>query len=706
MKKENVYESEKNCECENHEEKTRMNAHTHACVHAHSGEIKCACCHDEDEDGEEEEEEHSLKKIILSAVLFAAGVLAAHFDFFSKNSSLPQMLPKIMAYVSAAFCFFAFILAGLDVIKGAIKNIRKGNIFGEQLLMSVAAVGAIFVGEFPEAVAVMLFYQIGEFFQDCAVDKSRDSIKSLMDIRPDHANVIRNGKVETVSPEDVKTGEIIEVRPGERVPLDGFVVEGKSFVETSALTGESVPREVSAGEKSEILSGFVNGTSPLKIQVTKEYGESAVVRILNLTEKASAVKARSEKFISKFAKIYTPIVCVLAVVVAFIPPTALKIFAPEVYRNFGFSVWVYRALSFLVVSCPCALVISIPLSFFCGIGRASVAGVLVKGSNFIEALSKVKIAVFDKTGTLTKGTFNVTEVCPEKSFSKEELLAAAAHAESYSDHPISKSLRKAHQCPLCGNLEILDAEVVSGKGIRATVGKQKILAGNAKLMQSEKVRDFHNIPLENGGTVIHVAIDSKYAGYIIISDTEKEDSKETVSKLKKLNIKETVMLTGDAKAAAEIVGNRLGIDKVYADLLPEDKVSKVDELIKSLEKKSGKRKNSLMFVGDGINDSPVLARSDVGVAMGGLGSDAAIEAADVVIMDDKPSRLIDAIKISRKTMGVVYQNIVFSIGIKAFIMLLNATGIGNLWLAVFGDVGVCFIAVLNAARLSKGKKKS
>lgn len=706
MKKENIYESEETCECENHEEKMRTHACVHVCNHAHSEKIKCACCHDEDGEENDEEEEHSLKKIILSAVLFAAGVLTAHFDFFSKDTSLPESLPEIMAYVSAAFCFLAFILAGLDVIKGAIKNIRRGNIFGEQLLMSVAAVGAIFVGEFPEAVAVMLFYQIGEFFQDCAVDKSRDSIRSLMDIRPDHANVIRNGNVETVSPEDVKVGEIIEVRPGERVPLDGFVIEGKSFVETSALTGESVPREISAGEKSEILSGFVNGISPVKIQVTKEYGESAVVRILNLTEKASAVKARSEKFISKFAKIYTPIVCVLAVAVAFIPPVVLKFFAPEVYRNFGFPVWVYRALSFLVVSCPCALVISIPLSFFCGIGRASVAGVLVKGSNFIEALSKVKIAVFDKTGTLTKGTFNVTEVCPEKSFSKEELLAAAAHAESYSDHPISKSLRKAHQCPLCGNLEILDAEVVSGKGIRATVGKQKILAGNAKLMQSEEVRDFHDIPLEKIGTVVHVAIDSKYAGYIIISDTEKEDSKETISKLKKLNIKETVMLTGDAKPAAEIVRKRLGIDNVYADLLPEDKVSKVDELITSLEKKSGKRKNSLMFVGDGINDSPVLARADVGVAMGGFGSDAAIEAADVVIMDDKPSRLIDAIKISRKTMGVVYQNIVFSIGIKAFIMLLNATGIGNLWLAVFGDVGVCFIAVLNAARLSKGKKKS
>ena len=701
MKKENFSESEET-KCEKHKE---HDEHC-GCGHSHSDGIKCSCCHDDDDGDEDEDEEHSLKKIIVSAVLFVLGLLTAHFDFFAGKFSLPENLVKIMPYVSAAFCFVAFILAGLDVIKGAIKNIRKGNIFGEQLLMSVAAIGAIFVGEFPEAVAVMLFYQIGEFFQDYAVDKSRDSIKSLMDIRPDHANVIRDGKTVSISPEDVKIGEIIEVRPGERVPLDGFIIEGKSFVETSALTGESVPREVSAEEKSEILSGFVNETSPIKIQVTKEYGESAVVRILNLTEKASAVKARSEKFISKFAKVYTPIVCILAVAVAFIPPLALKFFAPEIYKDFGFSVWGYRAISFLVVSCPCALVISIPLSFFCGIGKASVAGVLVKGSNFIEALAKVKIAVFDKTGSLTKGTFNVTEICPEEGFTKEELLAVATHAESYSDHPISKSLKKAHSCPLCGKLEILDAEVVSGKGIRATVGNQKILAGNAKLMQSENVVNFHDIQKETAGTVIHVSVDSKYAGYIIISDTEKEDSKETISRLKKLDVKETVMLTGDAKQAAEIVGKKLGIDKVYADLLPEDKVSKVDELISKLGKKGGERKSKLMFVGDGINDSPVLARADVGVAMGGLGSDAAIEAADVVIMDDKPSRLVDAIKIARKTMGVVYQNIVFSIGVKALIMILNAAGIGNLWLAVFGDVGVCFIAVLNAARLSKGKKKA
>lgn len=677
--------------------------------HNHDDGIKCLCCHDDEDDcdddcccGDDDEEEHSLKRIIVSAFFFVLGLVTDHFGFLTKNLAIPEIVTEAMQWVSAASCFFAFILVGLDVIKGALKNIRKGNIFGEQFLMSVAAIGAIFVGEFPEAVAVMLFYQIGEFFQDYAVDKSRDSIKSLMDIRPDHANVVRNGKTETINPKDVKIGEVIEVRPGERVPLDGFVVEGKSFVETSALTGESVPREVSAEQKSEILSGFVNETSVLKIQVTRAYGESAVVRILNLTQKASSVKARSEKFISKFAKVYTPIVCTLALGVALIPPLVLKFCFPDLYKDYGFSVWIYRALSFLVVSCPCALVISIPLSFFCGIGRASAFGVLIKGSNFVEALAKVKIAVFDKTGTLTKGSFSVTEIHPENEFSTDGLLAVATHAESYSDHPISKSLKKAHQCPLCGKLKILDAEVVSGKGIRTVVENQKVLVGNAKLMQSENVPDFRDLTESKPGTIVHVAVDGKYAGYIIISDTVKDDSKETISSLKKLGVKETVMLTGDAKITADIVGKELGLDKIYSDLLPEDKVSKIDELIN--EQKGKTNDSKLMFVGDGINDSPVLARADVGVAMGGLGSDAAIEAADVVVMDDKPSRIIGAIKIARSTMGVVYENIIFSLSVKALIMILNAVGIGNLWLAVFGDVGVCFLAVLNAARLSHGKK--
>lgn len=672
--------------------------------HHHHDGIKCSCCHDDDD--EEEEEEHSIKKIIISAVLFVSGLLTDHFDFFiPKDTDFPPVILNALPWFSAAFCFAAFILVGLDVIKEALKSIRRGNIFGEQLLMSVAAVGAIFVGEFPEAVAVMLFYQIGEFFQDYAVDKSRGKITALMDIKADHANVIRNGKTEKVNPEEVKIGEIIEVRPGERVPLDGIVIEGKSFVETSALTGESVPREVSAEEKSQILSGFINNTGVLRIRVTKDYGDSAVVRILKLTQKESAVKARTEKFISKFAKVYTPVVCVLALAVAVIPPFALMLFSPALFERYGFSVWIYRALTFLVVSCPCALVISIPLSFFCGIGKASGEGVLIKGSNFIEALSKVKTAVFDKTGTLTKGTFAVTQINPEEGITKEELLAAATHAESYSDHPISKSLKKAHHCELCEKLEVLEAEVISGKGISSIVEGRKILAGNARLMESADIINFHALEKETAGTVIYVSIEGRYAGSIIISDSEKEDSRETIRQLKSCGIKQTVMLTGDSRAAAEITAENLGLDKVYSELLPEDKVSKVEELIKELESGSSKkRKSTVMFVGDGINDSPVLARADVGVAMGGLGSEAAIESADVVIMDDKVSHIINAIKISRSTMAVVYQNIVFSIGIKALIMILNAAGIGNLWLAVFGDVGVCFLAVLNAARLS-GRKK-
>lgn len=682
--------------------------------HNHNDEKKCSCCGDDDNececgccsDDECEDEEHSLKKIIVAAVFFVIALFTDHFGFFTKNADIPEIVLKSMPWISAAFSFAAFILAGLDVIKGAIKNISKGKIFGEQFLMSVAAIGAIFVGEFPEAVAVMLFYQIGEFFQDYAVDKSRDSIKSLMDIRPDHANVVRNGKTERVNPEEIKIGEIIEVRPGERVPLDGIVIDGKSFVETSALTGESVPREVSAENKSQILAGFVNETAPLKIQVTKIYTESAVVRILNLTQKASSVKARTEKFITKFAKVYTPVVCVLALALAILPPLVLKFAFPEIFKNYGLSTWIYRALSFLVVSCPCAIVISIPLSFFCGIGKASSAGVLIKGSNFVESLAKIKTAVFDKTGTLTKGTFSVTEIKPENGISEEELLAAATHAESYSDHPISKSLKKAHHCPLCENLKILGAEVVSGKGIRAIVENQKILAGNAKLMEDEKIANFHALEESKPGTIIYIAIDGKYSGSIVISDTEKDDSKEAISRLRKLGVKKTAMLTGDTKSSAEITGKNLGIDEIYADLLPEDKVSKVEELIAELKGNSKESKNKLMFVGDGINDSPVLARADVGVAMGALGSDAAIEAADVVIMDDKPSRIISAIKISRSTMRVVYENIIFSIGVKVLIMALNAAGIGNLWLAVFGDVGVCFIAVLNAAKLSLIKTKS
>jgi Cd2+/Zn2+-exporting ATPase len=518
-----------------------------------------------------------------------------------------------------------------------------------------------------------------------------------MDIRPDTATVIRDGKEIVVSPEEVEIGEIIQVKPGERVPLDGIVIEGKSFADTSALTGESVPREVSVD--SEVLAGFVNQSGLLKIRVTKSYGESAVTRILNLTQEASEVKAKSEKFIARFARVYTPIVCIAALLVAVLPPLALQFFAPELFEKYGWAVWIYRALTFLVVSCPCALVISVPLAFFCGIGSASSSGVLIKGSNFVEVLSKAKIAVFDKTGTLTKGIFDVVEVNPANGFTNDSLLAIATHAESYSNHPISKSLKKAHHCVLCDALKILEPEEISGFGIRAIVEGKAVLAGNAKLMKEKNVTAFEDYTNDRKlvGTIVHVAVDGVYAGNIVISDQEKDDSRIAIQNLKKLGIKKTVMLTGDTKATAQVVAENLGIDEVYADLLPENKVQQVETLIKGTSVE--RSRNTLIFVGDGINDSPVLARADAGIAMGALGSDAAIEAADVVIMDDKPSRLIDAIKISRRTMSAVWQNIYVSIGVKVAIMILGAVGIGNMWLAVFGDVGVCLLAVANSSRV-------
>ncbi len=690
------------CGCCSHE-------HEH---HHHDHEDHCE--HDHDEHEHDEEEETPIKKILLAFLIFIAALLVEHLPIFRSDSPLMQSFSTnlrsvvdIQRLAYGILYFAAYLICGRDVIKGAIRNIHNGNVFGEQFLMTIASVGAIFVGEFAEAVAVMLFYNLGEFVQDYAVDRSRDSISALMDIRPDKATVIRNGKSIVVSPEDVQIDEIIEVRPGERIPLDGIVVEGKSFTDTSALTGESVPREVSAHEKSEVLAGFVNQTGLLKIRVTKSYGESSVSRILNLTEKASEVKAKSEKFIGRFARVYTPIVCFAALAVAILPPLFLQFFMPQLFEKYGWSVWIYRALTFLVVSCPCALVISVPLAFFCGIGSASRYGILIKGSNFVEILSKAKTAVFDKTGTLTKGIFDVSEVNPANGITAEELLAIATHAENYSNHPISKSLKKAHHCVLCDALRIADPEEISGFGIRSVVEGKKICAGNAKFMENEKVQGFDDFLSAQKdkrsvvGTIVHVAVDGVYFGNIVISDQEKEDSKHTIGSLKKLGITQTVMLTGDTEETARAVADNLGIDTVYAELLPEDKVRKVEELINGSY--STQSHLPLIFVGDGINDSPVLARADAGIAMGALGSDAAIEAADVVIMDDKPSHLIDAIKISRRTMNAVWQNIYFSIGIKVAIMLLNAAGIGNMWLAVFGDVGVCILAVLNAMHVLTAK---
>ena len=695
------------CGCCDHDEKEHdeHEHHHHEHDHCHAESEHCHC-------HSELDSESPLKKILLAFVIFAAALLVEHLPMFVASSPLMSSLAKNFPAVGdfprllyGILYLAAYLICGRDVIKGAVRNIHKGNVFGEQFLMTVASVGAIFVGEFAEAVAVMLFYNLGEFVQDYAVDRSRDSISALMDIRPDRATVIRDGKEIVVSPEEVQIGEIIEVKPGERLPLDGIIIEGKSFADTSALTGESLPREVSSQAQSEVLAGFVNQTGLLKIRVTKSYGESAVSRILNLTEKASEVKAKSEKFIARFARVYTPIVCFAALAVALLPPLFLQFFMPELFAKYGWSVWIYRALTFLVVSCPCALVISVPLAFFCGIGSASKYGVLIKGSNFVEILSKAKIAVFDKTGTLTKGIFDVAEVNPANGMTCDELLAIATHAESYSNHPISKSLKKAHHCVLCDALKIIDPEEISGFGIRAVVDGKKVCAGNEKFMENEKVSGFdahsqnQNDKGSVAGTIIHVAVDGLYCGNIVISDQEKEDSRQTIASLKKLGIKKTVMLTGDRAENARLVAENLGIDTVYAELLPEDKVHKVEEIMN--DSLASKNHAPLIFVGDGINDSPVLARADAGIAMGALGSDAAIEAADVVLMDDKPSRLIDAIKISRRTMNVVWQNIYASIGIKVAIMALNAIGLGNMWLAVFGDVGVCILAVGNAARVLK-----
>jgi Cd2+/Zn2+-exporting ATPase len=581
-------------------------------------------------------------------------------------------------WLNIALYLISYIIVGGDIVKRAVRNIFRGKVFDENFLMSIATIGAMLIGEYPEGIAVMLFYQIGELFQSYAVDKSRRSIADAMDIRPDYANVKRGDEVIKVDPDEVQIGDIIVIKPGERIPLDGKVIEGNSMVDTSALTGESVPREVEVGH--EILSGCINVNGVITAEVTKEYGESTVSKILDLVENASSKKSQSEQFITKFARYYTPIVVIIAVFLAIIPPLVIE--------GATFSDWIYRALTFLVVSCPCALVVSIPLSFFGGIGGASRKGILVKGSNYLEALAEAEIIVFDKTGTLTKGVFNVQEVHPE-GVSKEELLELTAYAESYSNHPISSSLKQAYGKEI-DNGRISDVEEVSGHGVIATVDGKKVAAGNIKLMKKL------NIPCYEGevvGTVVHIGIDEKYAGYIVIADEAKEDSARAIKELKEAKIKQTVMLTGDTKNVASKVAKQLGLDKVYSELLPGDKVEKVEEL---LAQKSAKGK--LAFVGDGINDAPVLARADIGIAMGGLGSDAAIEAADIVIMTDEPSKIATAIKVSKKTLRIAHQNTVFSIGIKIIVLILSAFGIATMWAAIFADVGVTIIAVLNAFR--------
>ena len=610
----------------------------------------------------------NLIQIIISAILFVIGLL----------------VPFSNGWITKGIYIGAYLIVGLEIIIKAIKNIFKGEVFDEHFLMAVATIGAFAIGEFPEAVAVMLFYQIGELFQDYAVDKSKESITNLMDIRPDVAVVKRNGKLETLKPETVKIGEEIVVKPGEKIPLDGTIIDGCSMLDTSALTGESVPRSAKIGEK--VLSGCINQSGVLTIKVEKEFGESTVSKILDLVENASNKKSKSENFITKFAKIYTPTVVGIAILLAIIPPFLLK---------WGsFSEWLERALTFLVVSCPCALVISIPLGFFGGIGGASRKGVLIKGSNYLELLSKTDIFVFDKTGTLTEGVFEVQKINPV-DISEEELLKIAAYAESYSNHPISASIKKAYKKEI--NQEIIEkTEEISGKGIISQIENKTVVIGNNKIMQEKGIeyKECNDI-----GTILYVAINNKFEGSIVIADKIKEDAKQTIQGLKRNNVSKTVMLTGDKKEIAEKVAKQIEIDEVYTDLLPDQKVEKVEELMKQKTEKG-----KLAFVGDGINDAPVLAISDIGIAMGGLGSDAAIEAADIVIMNDKPSKILEAIKISNKTMRIVKQNIIFAISVKILVLILGACGIATMWEAVFADVGVSFIAILNSLRALGIKK--
>lgn len=608
-----------------------------------------------------------LTKIIIAAVIFVAGLLA----------------PKDPEWLSIILFLAAYVVVGYEIIFKAVKNITHGEVFDENFLMTIATVGALIAGEYPEGVAVMLFYQVGELFQSYAVSKSRKSIAGLMDIRPDYANVKRgDGSLERVDPYDVNIGDIIVVQPGEKIPLDGIIIEGNSMVDTKALTGESVPREVSVG--GEALSGCINVSGVLTIEVQKEFGESTVSKILDLVENASSKKSNSENFITKFARIYTPVVVGAAVLLAVIP----SLITGE------WSVWTLRALTFLVVSCPCALVVSIPLSFFGGIGGASRSGILVKGSNYLEALAKTETVVFDKTGTLTKGVFKVQEIHPVE-VSADELLELTAYAESYSNHPISLSLKTAYGKEI-DKSKVTDTEDIAGHGISVTVFGKKVFAGNTRLMKKIGVDYCKD---EIIGTVVHVAIDSKYAGYIVIADEVKEDSAEAIRRLKAMGIKQTVILTGDSNSVGQKVGRELGVDKIYTELLPGDKVDKLEELLAA---KSAKGK--LAFVGDGINDAPVLARSDIGIAMGGLGSDAAIEAADIVIMTDEPSKIASAIRISKKTLGIATQNTWLALGIKAVVLVLSALGITDMWMAVFADVGVTVLAVLNSFRALNTKK--
>lgn len=640
--------------------------HHHAHNHDHVAEAA--------DDGHGHSHDHGAQSIKIMVGRLIAGLAIGAVAF---ALSLSRELELILFIAS-------YLIVGGDIVFKALKNIVRGHVFDEYFLMSIATVGAFVIGEYPEGVAVMFFYQIGELFQSIAVNRSRKSIGALMDIRPDFANLKTSTEIKRVNPEEVRIGDLIVVRPGEKVPLDGKVIEGTSAMDTSALTGESVPREVAAGD--DVLSGFINKNGVLTVEVSKGFGESTVAKILDLVENASSKKAPTENFITKFARYYTPFVVIVAVLLAVLPPL--------LFSGATFSEWVYRALVFLVISCPCALVVSIPLGFFGGIGASSKHGVLVKGSNYLEALNDVKYVVFDKTGTLTKGAFKVTGIHPQNGWTEQALLRQAAFAEMHSTHPIAESIKEAYGQELNEAL-LSDYNEISGHGIQVIFEGKEVLAGNAKLMKREHV-DF-TTPTELG-TIVHIAVDKQYAGYLVIADEVKEDSAKAIRSLKSLGVKKIVMLTGDIKAVGEAVGKKLGVDEVRSELLPQHKV---EELEKIDRLKSSKEK--IVFVGDGINDTPVLARADVGVAMGGLGSDAAIEAADIVIMTDEPSKLASAIRIAKRTRRIVWQNILFALLVKAIFLLLGAFGIATMWEAVFSDVGVTLLAVLNAMRVLKIK---
>ncbi|NLU08168.1 MAG: cadmium-translocating P-type ATPase [Clostridiales bacterium] len=622
------------------------------------------------ENGDEDNEKNRKKiilKLAIGSILFAGG-----------------MIPKLQDWIQLAVFLISYAVVGRNVVLRAVKEISRGQVFTEHFLMSVATIGAFCVGQYPEGVAVMLFYMLGELLEDMAVDHSQRSISTLMNIKPDYANLKIGDKLEKVPPEEINVGDIIIVKPGEKIPLDGKIVKGTSMVNTSALTGESVPRELGPGK--DAFSGFINGNGVLTIKVTKKYGESTVSKILDLVQNAGSKKAPTEKFKTKFARYYTPIVVFGALALAVIPPLVIA--------GATFSDYVYRALIFLVVSCPCALIISIPLGFISGMGGASKRGILVKGGNYLEALNSVETVVFDKTGTLTKGVFRVTKINPQNNYSGEELIESAAYAESYSNHPIAISIMDAYSGKI-DKSKIENYSEIAGYGIKVNIGEMEVLAGNNRLMKSEGI-EFSDA--DTVGTVVHVAIDRKYAGNIVIADELKKDSSNAIRDLKSLGVKKTIMLTGDLKAAGNKIGRQLGLDEVYSELLPDGKVKKIE----SIEMSKSPRKK-IVFVGDGINDAPVLARADIGMAMGGLGSDAAIEAADIVIMTDEPSKVTSAMKIARRTQGIVYQNIVFALGVKAIFLVLGALGMASMWEAVFGDMGVALIAIFNSIRALDAK---